>query len=361
MEYEKKIAIKNRIINQHDNKKFLGLLSNINLSKKKLYLINVILRGIFIIIFIIAIISLSYINKKRYYNLFIDDNCVVKNKQIKKKITNNTNMKHAILLLSSYGIDYLNNFLEQFNNDNRFDIYINIDGKTKIDLDNNKTIIKSNIKYYNNSFESKRFSLELGDAMYELLSIANKNYDYDYYHFMSESCYFTDSLDDFYNFFVTNNLNSYINYYTDNMFLINSISKYLFKGSQWMSIHKNIVNKLLLMKDLYNVYRKQVENGTILLHFGAYDEFILQNLIITEICQRKPQNCKIYNNNLRFVRWYCERSNICVADYLNIDNVSEEEIKYIKLHSFIIRKINYTDSKAMKLIDKLKKYPVNSE
>ena len=33
-------------------------------------------------------------------------------------------MKHAILLLSSYGINYMNNFLSQFNNDQRFDIYI---------------------------------------------------------------------------------------------------------------------------------------------------------------------------------------------------------------------------------------------
>ena len=51
--------------------------------------------------------------------------------------------------------------------------------------------------------------------MFELLFIANKNYEYDYYHIMSESCYFTDSLDEFYNFFVNNNLNSYINFYKD--------------------------------------------------------------------------------------------------------------------------------------------------
>lgn len=53
---------------------------------------------------------------------------------------NNSNitMKHAILLLSSYGINYLNNFLSQFNNDKRFDIYIHIDGNTKIDIENKK-------------------------------------------------------------------------------------------------------------------------------------------------------------------------------------------------------------------------------
>ena len=137
--------------------------------------------------------------------------------------------------------------------------------------------------------------------------------------------------------------------------MLNDIPKYLYKGSQWMSIHKNIVNKLVLMNDLYNIYRKQVENGTIHLYNGAYDEFILQNLVITEICNRKPQSCKIYNNNLRFLRWHCTRSKVYCPNYLNIDNVSEEEIKYIKLHSFIIRKINYKEPKAMKLLDKLRK------
>ena len=50
----------------------------------------------------------------------------------------NSTMKHAILLLSSYGINYMNNFLSQFNNDKRFDIYIHIDGQSKIDIENNK-------------------------------------------------------------------------------------------------------------------------------------------------------------------------------------------------------------------------------
>ena len=343
--------------NEINNERLLGFISNINLSNKQSHLINVIIRGISII-FIIEIILHSYIYKKRYFNMSFDDGCVAKDKKIMINKENNKNMKHAILLLSSYGINYLNNFLVQFNNDKRFDIFIHIDGKTKIDIENNKTIINSNIKYYKNIFSATRFSLELGDVMYELLSVANKYYDYDYYHFMSESCYFTDSLDDFYNFFVINNLYSYINYYTDNLFTLNDISNYLYKGSQWMSIHKNLVNKLLLIKDKYNIYRELVKNGTILLHGGAYDEFIIQNLIITEICDRKPFNCKIYNHNLRFIKWYCKRKNSYCPNYLNIDNVPDDEIKYIKRYSFIVRKINYTDPKAMKLIEKLKNYRV---
>ena len=41
--------------------------------------------------------------------------------------SNNTflynNMKHSILLLSSYGFDYINNFLDQFNNNKRYEIF----------------------------------------------------------------------------------------------------------------------------------------------------------------------------------------------------------------------------------------------
>ena len=92
----------------------------------------------------------------------------------KKYVNKRKTMKHAILLLSSYGIDYMNAFLSQFNNDKRFDIYIHIDGKTKSDIENNETITKSNIIYIKHLFKSKRKSTEMVDAMFELLNIANK-------------------------------------------------------------------------------------------------------------------------------------------------------------------------------------------
>ena len=90
-------------------------------------------------------------------------------------------MKHAILLLSSYGINYLNNFLSQFNNDKRFEIYIHLDGRSKTDIENNKTITKSNIKYIKHLYNSKRYSIHMVDAMLKLLIEANTNNDCDYY------------------------------------------------------------------------------------------------------------------------------------------------------------------------------------
>ena len=52
-------------------------------------------------------------------------------------------MKHAILLLSSYGVDYLNNFLLQFKNVSRFDIYIHLEEKNIIDFRNGENIFYS--------------------------------------------------------------------------------------------------------------------------------------------------------------------------------------------------------------------------
>ena len=37
------------------------------------------------------------------------------------------------------------------------------------------------------------------DAMYDIMSIENSKYNYDFYHFFSESCYLVKSLDYIYN------------------------------------------------------------------------------------------------------------------------------------------------------------------
>ena len=116
-----------------------------------------------------------------------------------------------------------------------------------------------------------------------------------------------------------------------------------------MSLHKNIVRELLVKKDLYNKYKDEIKNGNIIITFGAIDEFIIQNMIIHDICNETPKKYKIINNNLRFVRWNC-------PNYLNIDNVSEYEINMIKKNRYlIIRKINFKDAKSIELVNKLKK------
>ena len=266
----------------------------------------------------------------------------------------NKTMKHAILLLSSYGINYMNNVLSQFNNDKRFDIFIHIDRKSKIDIENNKTITKSRIKYINHLYKSKRFSITMVDVMLELLNIANKTDKYDYFHYFSDSCYLIKTLDEFYQFFIKNNNKSFMNYFLTNHFLYKNQAFILYKGSQWMSLHSNLVHKLLDNINLIHKYKKAIKNNLIKKLRGAFDELIIQNIIIKDICKRKPQEYNIINNNLRFIRWRKCKEIYC-PNYLDIDNVSEKEIKNIKKKNYLaIRKINYINNKAIDLVNRLK-------
>ena len=260
-------------------------------------------------------------------------------------------MKHAILLLSSYGLDYLINFLDQFKNDQRYDIFIHIDGKSKLDFDNHRKIITSNIKYIGHIYEIKRCSLEMVYAMYELLFIAYNTSKYDYFHFFSESCYFVKSLDEFYNFFNNNNFKSYIRYSKINKVLYKNVSETFIWGSQWMSLHSNIVKKLLDNKDIYNYIKNKNGNIKMPLIYKFPEESVLHNIIVNYICKGNAEKCNITNKNLRYIRFNGTNSH---PDELNLDNVSKKEINFIVLNCFIIRKINYKDLKALKLIKAIK-------
>ena len=192
------------------------------------------------------------------------------------------------------------------------------------------------------------------DIMFKLLSIANKTDNYAYFHYFSDSCYLITTLDEFYQFFIENNNKTYINYYLEKNFLYKNSRFTLYKGSQWMSLHSNIVHKLLDNIILFNKYKEAIRNRTIRLITGAPDELIITHIIVNDICKRKPKEYNVFNNNLRFIRWKnCRR--VHCPNYLDIDNVSEEEIKSIKKNNFLtIRKIDYKNYKAIDLVNRLK-------
>ena len=164
-----------------NNKKLKENQSNINSnnSKKINKKIKLKIYSVFVLVISVSLLFFFFENKNNKINEWFS-NKIDKNKG---------KMKHAILLLSSYGVDYLNNFLHQFNNDSRYDIYIHLEGKSLIDFKKGETILKSNIKYCNFIHKSKRFSMAMVDAMYDIMSIANSKYNYDFYHFFNESCY----------------------------------------------------------------------------------------------------------------------------------------------------------------------------
>ena len=133
-----------------------------------------------VLILVISITFFFYFIKRNYkindwFSNKINKNNIQKISNFNSSSLNE--MKHAILLLSSYGVDYLNKFLYQFKNDSRFDIYIHLEGKSLFDFKNGETIVNSNIKYCNNIHQSKRFSIEIVDAMYDIMSIANSKYN----------------------------------------------------------------------------------------------------------------------------------------------------------------------------------------
>ena len=116
-----------------------------------------------------------------------------------------------------------------------------------------------------------------------------------------------------------------------------------------MSLHNNIVKKLINNKDLYEKYKAEIKNKIIQTKKGAPDECIFHNIIIRDICMGIPKNYNIINNNLRFIKW---RKGENSPIYLDVDNVSEDEINYIKSKMLIIRKIDYKNPKGIKLINK---------
>ena len=225
--------------------------------------------------------------------------------------------------------------------------YIHLDGKTKNDIDNGKEIIHSNIKYSNHLYKSKRFSFEMVKVMYELLYKASKHEKYNYYHFFSDNCYLVKSLNDFYHFFKGNN--SYLSYHLNNFSYYHNLSNIIYKGSQWMTLHKNIVNELLNYKYLLTKYEEEINNGTITISHGAYDEHIIHTIIIRDICEGNPKKYNVENKNFRYIRWHNCSKEYC-PNFLNIDNVKEKEINNIKNNFLIIRKINYKDPKSLELL-----------
>ena len=124
--------------------------------------------------------------------------------------------------------------------------------------------------------------------------------------------------------------------------------------TQWMSLHRNLVLKLLDSLNIIVKYKKAILNRTIRIKKGAPDEFILIHTIINDICKRDSKKCNIIKNNLRFVKWRKCKVIHC-PNYLEESNVSEKEIKLIKKNNLlIIRKINYKNYKAIDLVNKIK-------
>ena len=143
----------------------------------------------------------------------------------------------------------------------------------------------------------------------------------------------------------------YIRYSKINKVHDKNVSETFIWGSQWMSLHNNIVKKLIDNKDIYNYFKNKNGNIKMPLIYICPDESVLQKIIVNYICKGNAEKCNITNKNLRYIRFKRSKSH---PDELNLDNAVKKEINFIALNCFIIRKINYKDLKSLKLIKAIK-------
>jgi len=262
-------------------------------------------------------------------------------------------MKHAIIILSSYGYEYLENCIKQFENDNDIDLYIHIDSETYNTIDNfNQN--NYNIKYIGHLYDCPRFSTNLAKIMFDMLKIANNNYNYDYYHFFSDHCYLAKPLQYFKQFFV-NNDKTYLMYWNNDECAryVNSDKK-IYLGSQWSSLYKTVVNEILKYESNVNNYINDFCNSEIVIEHGAFDEMLLTQLIIYDLCNEDEElinKYNIINCNLRYHKFYENDSHPMVVKEENIFDVLKNNDNIL-----IIRKINFKNPSSCDVPNKLSKH-----
>lgn len=278
---------------------------------------------------------------------------------------------HAILLIAHKGIDYIENFCKQFDNDNDFQIYIHYDAKNHIeqsDIDNLKKQF-SNIRYFCSKFEGKYFDFSLVEIELLLIKEALKD-NHTYCHLMSEQCYLTTTLQFFKDFF-TNNNNEYIQI----VYMLKEIAntkyklnywrninnRYFYFGSQWWSLTSTLLNKIInhpkLDEYIYeNIVYSMKE------HRQAVDETFFQSFIMHYDLYNEDSmltcNDKI-SSSLRYVDWeFKEHSNKDHPATLGTlpQFYDEQFIQITMSKSLIIRKIDFKNKNSIKMLNDVKTF-----
>lgn len=277
----------------------------------------------------------------------------------------------AILLIAHKGIDYIENFCKQFDNDNDFQIYIHYDAKNHIeqsDIDNIKKQF-SNIRYFCSKFEGKYFDFSLVEIELLLIKEALKD-NPTYCHLMSEQCYLTTTLQFFKDFF-TNNNNEYIQI----VYMLKEIAntkyklnywrninnRYFYFGSQWWSLTSTLLNKIInhpkLDEYIYeNIVYSMKE------HRQAVDETFFQSFIMHYDLYDEDSmltcNDKI-SSSLRYVDWeFKEHSSKDHSGTLGtlVQFYDEQFIQITMSKSLIIRKIDFKNKNSIKMLNDVKTF-----
>ena len=257
--------------------------------------------------------------------------------------------KIAILLIAHKGLDYIDKFCEQFNNDERFNIYIHIDKKieykNKID-----SILKkyNNIKYIISEYDGLYFGISLVNIMFSLLSLSVNDSENIYHICCSETDYRIKSLDYIYNYLLVNDTN-----YFPIKFSNTYNNTYFYSGSQWFTINSAFAKYLISIKNtpLYDTVAYLIDSYRKLYNVHiAYDEFLLQTIIA-----KSPNIIDKFKININ--------SSLHYVDFHYISNGhSPEELQFKNLEYYIkteicdnlfVRKIDYKNIDSKKLVNVL--------
>ena len=265
-------------------------------------------------------------------------------------------MKQAICLLAYKSINYVQAFIDQFENNPDLYFYIHWHGHSQeecIELRNRN----ANIKYICNQFDTTRFSADLVFAELHLYYVVSLNSEIKFCHLMSESDYLICTPSFFVDFFNKAVNSNFITFIT-NDFRVNSIRNKIWgnnyiahKASQWKSLNIETVNNLLLyqatIEELIDTYKKQTRK---FLTWGAIDEFIIPTLLINTV--------NIELNNLETSKRYVNWSG-CVSHPQTLTftkykskryNIDDDEFT----SNLIVRKIDIFDQDCKNFVEYMK-------
>lgn len=281
-------------------------------------------------------------------------------------------MKHAILILSSYGVDYLVENIKQYSEyQDIFDIFVHVDGKTYEDILSHsvsgfrqyvgKLTEMNNIKYVGHEYQAKRYSFELLLSEFHLFRRAIETDTYCMYHIVSESCYLYKDIYVFLDFFEKNPDINLIGLETlsENFFDEETGIKKVYKGPQWLSLSHKILSKIMnekLFDRIYNDWNMGMIKKSTEIHGGAIDEIVLHTYLLNFIFDDEEKNNIHYHS--RFILWgdYGERTNNGTPNTLSTDflkkgiKMKEYELK----NSFWCRKIDYKKPESKNFLKYLK-------
>lgn len=284
-------------------------------------------------------------------------------------------MNHAFLILSSYGIDYLKNVLNQFQQQDNIFFYIHLNGQSLIDFnDNNQCLNKyKNIRYCNHYNDSKRFSFDVCFTIHFLFNTAfNDDINIDYYHLMSESCYLTVTFDKFDQFFNNANNKSFIYCYRqddiDKYYIkLNDIKHYIYYGYDWFSIHNNLLKIIFTQyQNQINIYHEAYLNNNFKFS-GSLPENVFATIICHDIFKDNKDEMNKYIEfiSLRYQNYYdygnlgCHARTLTLSEFMDENNKYQYDKDMILNKTLILRKIDYKNNDSIALIEYLKTQPFN--